>query len=58
MTKYYYKTKRAAGDAYHWHFLCSKVPIDVNSNPEWTVSSTKPSNREQCDECRAKDNEN
>lgn len=50
---YYYKTK--GSDAYHWHKDCHLVPANVHSNPDWTVSQTKPSGREQCNHCKNKD---
>jgi len=49
---YYYK--RYGSDAYHWERSCSKVPANVSTNPEWVVTNTKPSSREQCNECKAK----
>jgi len=49
---YYWKI---GGDTYHWHRTCSHVPADVESNPEWRVSETKPTGKEECNECKAKD---
>lgn len=45
---YYFKTD---SDTYHWELKCSK-----NHYPEhgWQMVYQKPSNREQCDECKAK----
>ncbi len=48
---YYYKED---SDMYHWHFGCSFVPTDVRKNLEWKVTETKPSGREQCNECKTK----
>jgi len=49
---YYYKTNR---DTYHWHYMCSKVPAEVESISGWVVSKTRPKGREKCNECKSKD---
>ena len=46
---YYWKI---GGDTYHWHRNCHLVPSDVETNPEWKVSETKPSGKEQCYSCK------
>lgn len=51
--KYY---KRIGSDTYHWHRACSSVPADVETNPNWRVSTSRPSG-EKCNECMAKDRE-
>ncbi len=45
---YYYKN---SSDTYHWETSCSK-----NHHPalDWEKVHDKPSNREQCNECKAK----
>ena len=45
---YYYKD---GSDAYHWEPNCSKNHYPA---PGWHKSSEKPTNREQCDECKNK----
>ena len=46
---YYYK--ESGSDAYHWETSCSK-----NHYPDtgWKKSDTRPSGREQCNECKSK----
>lgn len=48
---YYYRKGR---DTYHWEKSCSKVPTNVSTDPDWVVTNTKPSGKEQCNECRNK----
>lgn len=50
---YYWKIE--GSDTYHWHRECEHVPSDVESNPDWRVSEEKPSNREQCNQCKSLD---
>ena len=51
MTYFYKKTS----DTYHWHSTCSKLPANVRTNSDWVVTTTKPTGREQCNECKGKD---
>lgn len=46
---YYYK--KNSSDAYHWETSCSNNHYPA---PGWEKSYTKPSNREQCNICKAK----
>lgn len=50
----FYKRIQPLSDTYHWHKGCSKVPGDVERNPKWRVTTTRPSG-EKCNECKAKD---
>jgi len=45
---YYYKVGR---DTYHWETSCTK-----NNYPDsgWKKTHTKPSGKEQCNECKSK----
>lgn len=45
---YYYKK---SSDTYHWELSCSK-----NGYPGagWEKTNTKPTGKEQCNECKAK----
>ncbi|PHM28307.1 hypothetical protein [Xenorhabdus budapestensis] len=45
---YYYKK---SSDTYHWETSCSK---NHHPDPNWEKVYDKPSNREQCNECKAK----
>lgn len=45
---YYYKT---SSDTYHWEKDCSKNHYPGDG---WKKVSTKPTNREQCNECKGK----
>ena len=45
---YYHKKGR---DAYHWETSCSKNHYPA---PGWEKTNTKPSGKEQCDECKGK----
>ncbi|WP_165874523.1 hypothetical protein [Pectinatus cerevisiiphilus] len=47
---YYYKKD---SDTYHWEISCSKNNYSP-SNPDWVKTTTRPSSREECDECKAK----
>lgn len=47
---YYYKK---SGDTYHWETSCSKNHYS-SSNSDWVKTNTKPSGREQCNECKSK----
>jgi hypothetical protein len=46
---YYYK--ESDSDAYHWETSCSKNHYPAAG---WKKSNTKPSGREQCNECKGK----
>ncbi len=45
---YYYKED---SDTYHWETSCRKNHYPA---PGWKKSNTRPSGREQCNECKAK----
>jgi hypothetical protein len=45
---YYYKE---GGDTYHWETSCSK---NYYPAPGWKKTWTKPSGKEQCNECKSK----
>lgn len=45
---YYYKE---GSDTYHWETKCSK---NMYPAPGWVKTDSKPSNKEQCNECKAK----
>jgi len=45
---YYYKVGR---DTYHWETSCTKNNYPA---PGWKKTNTKPSGKEQCNECKSK----
>jgi len=45
---YYYKVGR---DTYHWETSCTK---NNYPDPGWKKTHTKPSGKEQCNECKSK----
>ena len=45
---YYHRTD---SDTYHWHTNCSK---NHYPNPGWVKTNSKPSGKEQCNECKGK----
>ena len=47
---YYYKK---TNDTYHWELSCSKNNYST-SNSDWVRTTTKPSGKEQCNECKSK----
>jgi len=47
---YYYKK---GDEHYHWEKSCSKNHYSSN-NPDWVETNTKPSGKDQCNECKAK----
>jgi hypothetical protein len=47
---YYYKK---SSDTYHWETGCSKNYYSP-TDPDWIVTESQPSGREQCNECKAK----
>lgn len=47
---YYFKK---TSDTYHWESSCSKNHY-FEDQDNWEKVKEKPSNREQCDECKAK----
>ena len=46
---YYYK--KSGSDTYHWERSCAN---NHYQDEGWETTSTKPTNREQCDQCKSK----
>lgn len=48
---YYFIENKIDSDTYHWESNCSKNHYPAKG---WVKDSHQPSDREQCDECKAK----
>lgn len=50
MPPYYYNKN---SDTYHWETSCSKNDYSA-SDPNWVKTSSVPTGKEQCNECKSK----
>lgn len=48
---YYYDKE---SDTYHWELSCSKNHYGEKGAENWEKTVTRPTGREQCNECKAK----
>ncbi|MFH1101964.1 MAG: hypothetical protein V1726_08025 [Methanobacteriota archaeon] len=52
MTTYFWKKN---DETFHWYLQCSQIPIHVRGAPDWVISDQRPTDRQQCRECRERD---